>query len=99
VEKMQTKRSNVIAEPNIIFSLQYLTHEARCGGHKRLHSILEAAVSLAVGGNDNAQKEAEKVADEEAEAVMDFLWRYLQLDPGNREQILEAIEDFELNSG
>lgn len=83
---------------NILFSLQYLSREAMSSGYSYLHSVLEAALTLAARNSKGPGISSDRNAcDADAESIMHFLTRYQNAPVNIRVQVLEAIERFELH--
>ncbi|WP_421896397.1 hypothetical protein [Marinoscillum sp.] len=79
-------------EANILYSLQYLTHEAKESGSEPLHSILNTALRLAQTNDEVERTLLSKSAnDEDIKKAGYFLFQFLSASDEVRAQVLDQI--------
>lgn len=85
-------------EPNILYSLEYLSKEAMRDGHEKLHLILETALNIASHDKTNPVVNG-ATGEDDSEKILHFLNLFFSSPPKNRRRLLEIIEKFELHQG
>jgi hypothetical protein len=89
---MRTPASIQDNEP-ILHSLEYLTREAKKGGHTELHSILDAALDLA--SNKKRKKSLDNAESREAQKIIAFLVKFHKASKMQKKQVLGVIDKIE----